>query len=232
MLQSTISLNVLTESVTAEVTPLSQYGHDADIVKITANIKLVQPLAEETKFILPEADGIKIPKIYLADGTSIVEDFDPTSAGDINQIPERIKVAVDEYINETTIEKMNKVTELMATYQGYKSSKSSITIPANANYITFSYSKYIERDATGVNKFEINIPFNGFSLQQQQGSKADIIVLMPYELGSDVNKVIESKWNIPNNGQMQELQRGLQAGRIVLSQYWQYDPVIKVSYKY
>lgn len=47
ILQSIKNLPISTESVTIDVTPLSLYGHTEDIAKITANIKLTSPMAED-----------------------------------------------------------------------------------------------------------------------------------------------------------------------------------------
>ena len=231
-LQSIKNLPILTESVTIDVTPLSLYGHTEDIAKITANIKLTNPMAEDTKFILPVCEGVKPPKIYLPNGTPLnMESFEPTAEDDILQIPSMMQQALNKYIETPTLNAMNETVSVMSMYSEYKQNSQTITIPAGQQYITFSYSKYIPRNDEGIYTLETIVPLCSFTLNNTPGAKANIIILMPFEMATDMNKIVESRWTAPN-GQPQELNRAAVGERITLSQYWQYDPQVVVRYRY
>lgn len=64
------------------------------------------------------------------------------------------------------------------------------------------------------------MPRSSFTLKNIPGAKAKIIILMPFEMATDMSKVVEAGWTIPN-GQPQELNRTAVGDRITLSQYWQ-----------
>lgn len=231
-LQSIKNLPILTQSVTIDITPLSLYGHTDDLAKITANIRLANPLSEDTKFLLPNCEGVKPPKVYLPNGTPIEnESFDPTAEADISQIPGMIQQSLSKFLEVTTIDNMNETVEAMSLYAEYKQSSQSITIPAGQQYITFSYSKYIPKDSDGIYTLETIVPLCSFTLNDTPGAKANIIILMPFEMATDISKVVEAKWTAPN-GVPQELNRSTVDGRITLSQYWQYDPQVVVKYRY
>lgn len=231
-LQSLKQLQILSESVTIDITPLSLYGNAQDLAKITANIKLAAPLAQDTKFIVPNCDAITAPKIYLPDGQTVtLNDFDPTDEESINQLPSMISISLQEYLTDPSMPNMHKVVDFMATYSEYKANTSVIVIPAGQQYITFTYSKYIPRDAqTGINSLDTIVPLSSFTLENSPGSKANVIVLMPFEI-QNMDNIIEAQWTAPN-GQPQPLEKKMEAGRILLSQYWQYDPSVIVKYKY
>ena len=232
ILQSIKNLPIMTESVTIDVTPLSLYGHPEDLAKITANIKLANPMAEDTKFILPVCDGVKPPKIYLPDGTPLnVDSFEPTAEADISQLPSMMQQSLSKYIEVPTIEAMNETVSAMSLYSEYKQNSQAITIPAGQQYITFSYSKYIPRSDDGTYTLETIVPLTSFTLNNTPGAKANIIILMPFEMATDMSKVLQASWT-PPNGQTQELNKTTVGERIILSQYWQYDPQVLVKYRY
>ena len=231
-LQSIKNLPILTESVTIDVTPLSQYGHTEDIAKITANIKLTKPMAEDTKFILPVCEGVKPPKIYLPNGMPLnIESFEPTAEADISQIPNMIQQALSKYIVTPTLDIMNEVVSDMSKYADYKQNGQTITMPAGQQYITFSYSKYIPKNDDGTFTLQTIVPLSSFTLNNTPGAKANIIILMPFEMATDMSKIVEAKWTTPN-GQPQELNKIVVGQRITLSQYWQNDPQVVVKYRY
>lgn len=231
-LQSIKKLPILTESVTIDVTPLSLYGHTDDLAKVTANIRLSSPMQQDTKFLLPVCDGVKPPKVYLPNGTTIQnESFDPTAEADVTQIPGIIQQSLNQYLQVPSIDNMDKTVEAMSLYSEYKQSNQTITIPAGQQYITFSYSKYIPKNPDGTYTLETIVPLSSFTLNNVPGAKANIIVLMPFEIGTDTSKILESRWTSPN-GQPQQLNRSTVDGRITLSQYWKYDPQVVVKYKY
>jgi hypothetical protein len=232
ILQNIKNLPILTESVTIDVTPLSLYGHTEDIAKITANIKLTMPMAEDTKFILPVCEGVKPPKIYLPNGTPLNnESFDPTAEADIAQIPGMMQQSLNKYIEVPTLDVMNELVSDMSKYSDYKQNGQIITIPAGQEYITFSYSKYIPKNEDGTYTLETIVPLSSFTLNNTPGAKANIIILMPFEMATDMSKIVEARWTAPN-GQPQELTRAAVGERITLSQYWQYDPQVVVKYRY
>jgi hypothetical protein len=232
ILQSIKNLPILTESVTIDVTPLSLYGHAEDIAKITANIKLESPMIEDTKFILPVCEGIKPPKIYLPNGTPLnIDSFEPTAEADIAQIPSMMQQALNTYIETPTMDVMNEAVSIMSMYSEYKQNSQSITIPAGQQYITFSYSKFIPRNDDGTYTLETIVPLSSFTLNNTPGAKANIIILMPFEMATDMSKIVDARWTAPN-GQPQELIRTTVGERITLSQYWQYDPQVVVRYRY
>jgi hypothetical protein len=231
-LNSLKQLQIISESVTIDITPLSLYGNAQDLAKITANIRLAAPLEQDTKFIVPNCDSITAPKIYLPDGQTVtMNDFDPTDEESINQLPALINTSLQEYLADPSMSNINKVVDYMATYSEFRANTSTITIPAGQQYITFTYSKYIPRDPqTGINSLDTIVPLSSFTLQNSPGSKANIIVLMPFEIQS-LDNIIEAQWTAPN-GQPQQLEKKVEAGRIMLTQYWQYDPSVVVKYKY
>ncbi|MCB2289454.1 hypothetical protein LGK97_06695 [Clostridium sp. CS001] len=232
ILQSIKNLPILTESVTIDVTPLSLYGHAEDIAKITANIKLEGPMIEDTKFILPVCEGIKPPKIYLPNGTPLnIDSFEPTAEADIAQIPSMMQQALNTYIETPTLDAMNEAVSIMSMYSEYKQNSQTITIPAGQQYITFSYSKFIPRNDDGTYTLETIVPLSSFTLNNTPGAKANIIILMPFEMATDMSKIVDARWTAPN-GQPQELIRTTIGERITLSQYWQYDPQVVVRYRY
>ena len=232
ILQSIKNLPILTESVTIDVTPLSLYGHTEDIAKITANIKLENPMAEDTKFILPVCEGIKPPKIYLPNGNPLnIDSFEPTAEADIAQIPSMMQQALNTYIETPTMDAMNEAVSIMSMYSEYKQNSQTITIPAGQQYITFSYSKFIPKNDDGTYTLETIVPLSSFTLNNTPGAKANIIILMPFEMATDMSKIVDARWTAPN-GQPQELIRTAVGERITLSQYWQYDPQVVVRYRY
>ena len=232
LMKSFKNLNILSESVTIDITPLSQYGNAQDLAKITANIKLAAPLEAETKFIMPNCDSITAPKVYLPDGKAVLmNDFDPLDDEAVNQLPNLITQSMQKYFGDASMANMKEVVDYMATYTEYKSSSSAITIPAGQQYVTFSYSKYIPRDPeTGINTLETIVPLSSFTISNTPGSKANIIILMPFEI-QNLDNILDAQWTAPN-GVPQALEKKLEAGRIMLSQYWQYDPAVVVKYKY
>lgn len=230
-IQSLKTLPIISESVTIDVTPLSLYGRANDLAKITANIKLAQPLQEETKFLIPNCDSLKTPKVYLPDGTLIVNSFDPTAQADVNNLIPTMQQSLQVFSEVPSDENMNNLVKIITTYNEIKQYTQVMTIPAGQQYITFSYSKEISKDpTTGINLLETIVPLSSFTLNNQPGCKANIVILMPFEL-TDVNNILEASWVAPN-GTPQELNKQSQAGRIILSQYWQYDPSVVVKYKY
>ncbi|NMF07330.1 MULTISPECIES: hypothetical protein [Clostridium] len=230
-IKSLKQLPILSESVTIDVTPLSLYGRQNDLAKITANIKLAQPLAQDTKFLLPNCDSIKTPKVYLPDGTPIVNTFDPTTEVDVNNLVSSMQDSLKIFSDSPTNENMNNLVKIITAYNEMKQYTQALVIPAGQQYITFSYSKDIANDpTTKINTLETIVPLSSFTLNNQPGSKANIMILMPFEL-TDMNNISVANWTAPN-GTPQELIKQTQAGRIVLSQYWQYDPSVVVKYKY
>lgn len=230
-IQTLKTLPIISESVTIDVTPLSLYGRANDLAKITANIKLAQPMQEETKFLIPNCDSIKSPKVYLPDGTPIVNSFDPTAEVDVNNLVTVMQQSLQTFSATPTDENMNNLVKIITTYSEMKQYNQVMVIPAGQQYITFTYSKEIAKDqTTGINSLETIVPLSSFTLNNQPGSKANVIVLMPFEL-TDINNILEASWTAPN-GVPQELTKQSQAGRIVLSQYWQYDPSVVVKYRY
>lgn len=228
-LQSIKNLPILSESVTIDITPLSRYGHNNDIAKVTANIRLVEPLAQDTKYLMPICDGIKTPKVYLPDGTSVVNNIDTIAEDDVNQLKDLIQQKFNDFFQTPDNTKMNELVELIATFNDYKTSTQVMVIPAGQQYITFSYSKHINVE-NEINTLETIVPLSSFTLTNQTGSKANVIILMPFEI-TDVNNILEAKWTAPN-GTPQDLTKEIHAGRIILSQYWQYDPSVVLKYKY
>lgn len=232
-LQALKSIKILSESVTVDVTPLSRYGNQNDIAKITTNIQLIDPLLEDTKFLIPNLDGVNLPKIYLPDGSKVdIGDFDPTAEIDLNQLKEEIPNFASKFADDPSDENMKQTVDAMATFSEYKKVSQIINVPAGQKYITFSYSKYIpQNESTGEFVLETIVPLSNFSISNTPGSKANIIVIMPFEI-VDPNNIMEAKWTIPNSGTFQDLIKGNTAGRITLSQYWQYDPAVFIKYKY
>lgn len=231
-IQALKNIQILSESVTVDVTPLSRYGSQNDIARTTANIQLVEPLKEETRFLIPNFEGIKPPKIYLPDGAKVdIGDFDPTAENDLSQLQNDIPTLVSKFIQDPSQENIKEVVDTMATFSEYKKSSQVITLPIGQKYITFAYSKTIPFDETkGEHILETIVPLSDFSLTNTPGSKANIIVLMPFEI-TDLNNIVEAKWTAPN-GVPQDLIKENKAGRITLSQYWQYDPAVLIRYKY
>lgn len=232
-LQSFNQLPILTETVTIDVTPLSRYGHNTDLAKITTHIRLSSPLQQETKFVLPCCDeAINPPKVYLPDGQTITSDFDPTTLENIAQLPNLITISLNEYLANPTTETLNKHSMLTAEYLEFKESNQIMTIPAGAEFITFTYSKYINKNTDDSFTLETMVPLTSFSITNTPGAKLNLTILMPFEIGTDFSKILESTWERPDTGQVEELDRSNVSERMVLSKYWQYDPKVLVKYKY
>lgn len=228
------NLQVLTQSVTIDITALSIYDKTKeDIARITSNIRLASPLKEEIQFVLPDCDAAGEIKFYLPDGsTAQQQDFDPTSSTDIAQLPVTMKNELETFIATPTKEGMINHVKNLENYLEFKTSKQVITIPANQQYFTFTFSKYLSKNPNNELVLETSVPFNGFKIDPNlSGSQANIIVLMPYELGQDPNKVLEASWIAPNS-QSQPLDKKIESGRIMVSKYWRNDPSVLVRYKY
>lgn len=226
------TLPIITQSISIEVVPTSKGGKQEDIAKISANIRLVSPLNEETQFIVPKVEGAISQKVYLPDGTRITQDsLDVVNAANIEGLPTDMINKVQEFISNPSMDNLKSTVEIMATYSDYKISSEIISVPAGTEYITFYYSKWIPQNEDGTFTLETLVPFIDFVLANQTGAKATITVLMPIEI-NNINNIIEAKWEVPNTNQPQELNKNVIDGRIILSQVWQYDPSVYVKYKY
>jgi len=139
--------------------------------------------------------------------------------------------SLNKYIETPTLDAMNETVSVMSIYSEYKQNSQTITIPAGQEYITFSYSKYIPKNEDGTYTLETIVPLSSFTLNNTPGAKANIIILMPFEMATDMSKIVEARWTAPN-GQPQELNKVAVGERITLSQYWQYDPQVVVKYRY
>lgn len=234
MIKSIKNLEILTQSVTIDITGLSQYDNaKGDIARITSNIKLVNPLPEETQFVLPDCEEAGEVKFYLPDGTKAQQqDFDPAITQDVDQLPIAMRESLEKFISNWTFDELTEHVKEMENYMEMKSSKNTITIPAGQNYFTFTFSKYIGKNENGEFTLETCVPFNGFTINPNaSGTKANVIVLMPYEFGENTEKVIDATWIAPNS-QVQQLDRKVESGRVMLSKYWTGDPAVSIKYKY
>ena len=229
-IQSIKQMPIKTVSATIELVPLTLYGQGSnDLAKVTVNIQLVDPLQEETKFLIPSED-FKSQKVYLPDGSKVeLADFDPATAADIDALKPSISNAVNEFLIQPLEDSMKNIVSLMANYLEYKNASKVVSIPAGIKYVTLEYTKSLISE-NGENLLVTNLPLPDFSLVNQQGSKASLIVLMPLEI-TDQNKILESTWT-PPNGAATSLEKTSVAGRIALTGYWQYDPIIRIKYKY
>jgi hypothetical protein len=226
-------LPILTASASIDIVPLSLYKQGAnDLAKLTVNIQLQKELETESKFIIPNEDFLS-QKIYLPDGTKAdIGDFDPVAIEDVEQLVPQINSAISNFISKPQSDLMKQVVTLMSEYTELKNASKVVTIPAGLKYITFSYVKNIVHNPeTQENMLETIIPLPSFTFENQAGSKASIVILMPFELTTDVNKVLEAKW-MPPSGTETNLDKSTVAGRTALTGYWQYDPKIFVKYKY
>lgn len=231
-IRSVKTLPIITESISIEVIPTSKGGKQEDIAKISANIRLSQPLAEETSFIVPKIEGSISQKIYLPDGRKLSQDsLDVINVENLNTMPAQISSEVQNFIADPTIGNLKVAVETMATFSDCKTSSDFITVPMGTEYITFNYSKWIPQNEDGTFTLETLVPFIDFSLVNQAGAKAAITILMPIEI-NDVNNILEARWEVPNTNQPQALNKNYLDGRIILSQVWQYDPSVFVKYKY
>ena len=226
-IQSLKQLPIISESVTIDITPLSRYGRENDIAKITSNIRLSAPLEEETNYLLPVCNSLGKTKVYLPNGDTIVNDFDPTAEADVNSLKTLMEDSLKKFEEIPSNENMNIHVANVAAYNEFKGTSQVITIPKGEQYITFSYSKTIEK-TNEINKLETIVPLSSFTLQT--GGKANIIILMPFEI-TDASKIQKANWTAPN-GEVQNLKTSTEAGRIVLSQNWQNDPSVLVEYVY
>lgn len=234
MITSIKNLEILTQSVTIDITALSRYENaKGDIARITSNIRLANPLTEEIKFVLPDCNEAGQVKFYLPNGEQAQQqDFDPTSMENIAQLESLMKQSLDNFIAAPTAEGVTSSVKTMEEYMELKNSKQIITIPAGQQYFTFTFSKYINKNANGEFILETSVPFNGFTINPSlPSSQANIIILMPFELGQDVAKVIDANWTAPNS-QVQQLDKKFESGRVMLSKYWHGDPAVYVKYIY
>ena len=237
MIQSIVNLPIISESVTIEVMPLSRYANpdgttNNDLAAITAVIRLAQPLAQETKFLLPVVgDAKKSPKMYLPNGDKLEVSFEPTAEDDVNSLQGIMQSTLSSFIGEPSEENMVQHVKHLAEYKGFKENSQVVTIPAGQTLITFTYKKDIPMGPDGVHTLETIVPFTSFQLNPQPGAKADVFINMPFEIGTDVNKILEARWTQPG-GTPQELTREPKGGRMLLWAYWQYDPAVVVRYMY
>lgn len=234
IMNSIKNLQVLTQSVTIDITALSVYDKTkGDIARITSNIKLAAPLTAPMQFVLPDCDAAGQVKFYLPDGSiAQQQDFDPTALEDVTQLQSIMRSELDTFIATPTKEIMTSYVKNLEEYLEFKTSKQVITIPANQQYFTFTFSKYISKNENNEYILETSVPFSGFRIDPNlPGAQANVIVLMPYELGQDVNKVLQANWIAPNS-QPQSLDKKVESGRIMVSKYWKNDPAVLIKYKY
>lgn len=230
-IQSIKNLPIITASASIEIVPLTRYKGENDIAKITVNLQLQQPLQNDTQFLVPNEE-FKSQKIYLPDGNKVeIGDFDPTANEDVDALKPQIITSVDKFLDQPQNENLKEAVEKMTDYYEYKSASKIFNVPAGTPYISFSYTKNIEINTeTGENILETTVPLPSFTFSNQGGSKASILVLMPFEI-SNQNNIIEALWT-PPNGNPTPLNINNIAGRIALTGYWQYDPAIRIRYKY
>lgn len=232
IIQSLRNLPIITVTASIDIVPLSQYEtNSTDLAKVEVNLRLQEPLKEEMKILVPSGN-FKTPKVYLPNGEKAnIGDNDPALIEDIDALKLKINDSINQFIDQPNPENMNNTAILMAEYYEYKSWLNVVSVPAGNSYITLEFTKPIIFNAeTGEHILETVIPLQSFSMTNQQGSKASLIVLMPIEI-NDPNKIIEGIWT-PPNGVATPLEKTLIAGRQALTGYWQYDPIIRIRYKY
>ena len=231
-IKSIKSLAVTTVQTTIDIVPLSLYQPgQQDLAKIKIGMQLQEALAVETSFLIPNAD-FKSQKVYLPNGEKVeFGDFDPTATQDVDLLLKDMDVAFEEFKAQPVNEKMQNTVAFMAEFSDLKSASKVITIPQGIKYITFEYTKFISFNTdTQEYLLETAVPVPDFVIVSQQGSKASLIIMMPLEI-TDASKVLEAIWT-PPNGVSTPLTNSNIPGRVVLSGYWQYDPLIKLRYKY
>lgn len=231
-IQSIKNLPIISVTASIDIVPLSKYSSGAaDLAKVQVNLRLQQPLSEEAKFLVPSED-FKSHKVYLPNGDKAeMGDFDPAAAEDIEALKPQIQDKLTAFLEQANADSMNNVVSAMTDYLEYKSWSKVVTIPAGQSYITLEFTKPIVYDANnGEYTLETVVPLPSFSMVNQQGSKASLIVLMPIEI-MDSNKILERTWT-PPNGAATPLEITSIAGRLALTGYWQYDPVIRIRYIY
>lgn len=223
------NLAINTASVTIDIIPLSIKGNDNDLAKISVGIELESPLAQDTIFLIPNISDHST-KIYLPSGEKVeLGDEDPIASESITTLQSDTSNAFAAFIQQPSKETMNSTVSLMADYLDVNTMQ-PITLKAGEKYITLQYSKIIEKNEQGENILKTNVPLYDFIFTNQGGNKANIVVLMPFDI-QDPNNVLEAHWNTPG-GETRPLDKGNLAGKVAVYGYWQYDPEILIKYKY
>jgi hypothetical protein len=233
------NIGISTISITADIVPLSRHPlpdgtQNTDLAKVSAKIMLEQPLALDTNILIPKMPDAKAdPKIYLPDGEKVDISFEPIAIEDIESAKTSVQVQVASFLEAPNNEAMKAAVVAMAEFQEIKNESEMITLKAGQQYITLEFTKELNPDESGIYTFDTVVPFSSFVITNTAGAKADIIVLMPLDLGTDTTKILEATWIPPVPGATQtEMQKTSIAGRIAVSAYWQFDPAVKIKYRY
>jgi hypothetical protein len=224
------NLRITKASVTMDIVPLSLKGKENDLAKVSVMLELESPIAEDTTFLVPKISDTSARVLMPLGGTVELGDEDPIAEADISQLQNDMQAAFNTFVQQPTREAMDGSVRLMADYLDVKSSMQPVIIKAGEQLITLQYSKLIKKLPSGENVLETNVPLNDFVFTNQGGNKANIVILMPFDI-QDPNKVIEAHWTNPG-GISQPMEKSTLAGKVIVHAYWQYDPAVYVKYTY
>lgn len=224
----TINLPILSEAVNIDISPTSQFGKTYDVARITTIIRLQQKLTTPQKFLLPKSEELWSPKMTTENGTELQYTLDGVDAGALEKLKQEYKINSDQFLQNTSVDNRALLQELSDKIYQLSQYTTVQDVPAETQLIKFSFTKPINKDASGNFVLQNLVPMASFTLQN--GSRIHAIIAMPFDPLITVDKV-EGIWTNPSN-QSQNLRETNIDNRTVLSAYWQQDPMLTIKYHY
>lgn len=225
----TINLPIASEAVNIDIAPTSQFGQTYDVARITSIIRLQSKLPSAQKFLLPKSDELWSPKMTTENGQELQYTLDGVDAGALEKLKQDYKTASDQFLQNPAIDNRASLQELSNKIYQLSQYTTVQDVPAGTQLIKFSFTKPINKDASGWYMLENLVPMASFSMQN--GSKVHASILMPFDPLITADKV-EGSWINTSNNQAQALRESNIDNRTVLTAFWQQDPMLTIKYHY
>lgn len=222
-----ISLPIISEAVTIDISPTSRFGQPYDVARITTVTRLQTPLQTPQKFLLPKADVFSDPKITLPDGKTLNFTVDAIDAGALEKLKQQLIQETQQFIQNVSTDTLKKAQERLMQIFQLQLMTTAEDIPQGTQLIKFSYTKPIYPE-NNVYKLESLVPLASFTLQN--GGRIHLIIAMPFDPYVPPEKV-QGVW-VNTSNQQQVLRETLLDNRTILSAFWQQDPQLTITYQY
>jgi len=226
-----ITLPIISEAINIDIAPTSQFGQAYDVARITTIIRLTNPLPTPQKFLLPISEELWAPKMTTENGLELQFTLDGIDAKALDQLKQQYKTGTEQFLQNTSIDNRSILQELANKIYQLSQYTTAQDVPVGTRLIKFSFTKPINKDASGNFLLENLVPMASFAMQN--GSKIHAIIAMPFDPAVPPNKIVGtwSQNNVPNAPQ-QAIKLDNIDNRIFLHAYWQQDPLLTIKYSY